>query len=293
MKKIIVFTLLFSVLGLSRAAAQEAGAAMPFVSIDRNPATAAMAGTQATSALFNPAAVPFSGGDAVFSYQLWAPGKENHFNLMASLPFSKHFGLSVIGAYQAGQPYTVYTDAGKANGSFTPSDFLAGIGFGIAFTNYLSLGIKAVMAHQKLAEDAKYNAFYADVFLLFHSAKVNASAGISSLGTPVKSGEQAYKLPMVIKAGADYSPIEGLKLALDADYYLNLGFAASIGAQYAFKDMIFARAGYHIGTGKSPIPSHLGLGLGFKWKGIHLDAAYLTASEYLGNTITVGLGYSF
>lgn len=292
MKKIFVLSILLTVLGLS-AAAQEMGAAMPFVSIDRNPATAAMAGTQAASALFNPAAVPFSDGDVVFSYQLWAPGKENHFNLMAALPFSKHFGMSVIGAYQAGKPYTVYTETGNEKGNFTPADLMAGIGLGFAFTDFLSLGVKAVMANQKLADDAKYTAFYADVFVLFHSAKINASAGVSALGTPVKSGDQAYKLPMVIKGGADYSPISGLKLAVDADYYLNLGFAASIGAQYAFKDMVFARAGYHIGTGKCPIPSHLALGAGFKWKGIHLDAAYLTASEYLANTITVGLGYSF
>ena len=292
MKKIFFTTILFAVLGIN-AAAQEMGAAMPFVSIDRNPATSAMAGTQATSALFNPAAVPFSNGDVVFSFQNWTPGKEKHFNLLAALPCSKSFGLYAIGAYQAGQAYTIYTDAGKAKGSFTPSDILAGLGMGIAFSEHLSMGIKGAFVMQALAEDAKYNAFYADAFLLYHSAKVNASAGISAIGSKVKSGDAAYTLPTVIKAGADYTPIEGLKLALDADYYLSLGFAASIGAEYAYKDMIFARAGYHIGTGKTPIPSHLGLGAGFKWKGIHLDVSFLTASQTLGNTLNIGLGYSF
>lgn len=293
MKKILFTTLLSAAFALSAAAQADFGPAMPFVSIDRNPVTSAMAGTQAASALFNPAAVPFSNGDVVFSYQSWAPGKENHFNLMAALPFSKRVGISVLGAYQTGQPYTVYTDAGKANGTFTPSDFMAGLGLGIAFNDFLSLGVKAVLASQKLAEDAKYTAFYGDVFLLYHGGKVNASAGISGLGSSVKSDENAYSLPTVIKAGADYEPIDCLKLALDADYYLKYGFAASLGVQYDFKDMLFARVGYHIGTGKTPIPSHLALGLGFKWKGIHLDASYLTASQYLGNTLNIGLGYSF
>lgn len=292
MKKIFLTTILFAVLGLS-ATAQEMGAAMPFVSIDRNPATSAMAGTQATSVLFNPAAVPFSGGDVVFSFQSWAPGKEKHFNLMAALPFSKSFGLYAIGTYQAGRAYTVYTDAGKEKGTFTPSDILAGLGMGIAFSEHISMGVKGVFVMQTLADDAKYNAFYADAFFLYHSAKVNASAGISAIGSKVKSGDAAYSLPAVVKAGADYSPIEGLKLALDADYYLSLGFAASFGVQYAYKDMIFARAGYHFGTEKTPIPSHLGLGAGFKWKGIHLDVSFLTASQTLGNTLNIGLGYSF
>ncbi|MBR4774805.1 MAG: PorV/PorQ family protein [Bacteroidales bacterium] len=292
MKKLFFTTILIAALGMN-ALAQEMGAAMPFVSIDRNPATSAMAGTQTTSALFNTAAVPFSSGDVVFSFQNWAPGKEKHFNLMAALPFSKSFGLYAIGAYQAGQAYTVYTETGIDKGSFTPSDILAGLGMGIAFSEHLSMGVKGVFVMQTLADDAKYNAFYADAFLLYHSAKVNASAGISAIGSKVKSGDNAYSLPAVIKAGADYTPIEGLKLALDADYYLNLGFAASIGAEYAYKDMIFARAGYHIGTGKTPIPSHLGLGAGFKWKGIHLDVSFLTASQTLGNTLNLGLGYSF
>ena len=41
------------------------------------------------------------------------------------------------------------------------------------------------------------------------------------------------------------------------------------------------------------LPSHLALGLGFQYAGFRLDASFLTASPLLGNTLHVGIGYTF
>lgn len=55
----------------------------------------------------------------------------------------------------------------------------------------------------------------------------------------------------------------------------------------------FLRAGYHYGTQDKGLPSFASAGLGLKFAGVELNAAYLFASEALGGTMTFGLGYSF
>ncbi len=55
----------------------------------------------------------------------------------------------------------------------------------------------------------------------------------------------------------------------------------------------FLRVGYHYSTQDKGLPSFASAGLGLKFAGVELNAAYLFASEALGNTMTFGLGYSF
>ena len=115
--------------------AQESSA-LSFVSIDRNPATAAMGGAQAVSALYNPSAIPFSGSDAVLSYQMWAPKTFNsgNMNLLAAFKIGDKLGISVSGAYQMGQEYTLVNESGISGKTFRPSDMLVGVGVGFRFT---------------------------------------------------------------------------------------------------------------------------------------------------------------
>ena len=68
---------------------------------------------------------------------------------------------------------------------------------------------------------------------------------------------------------------------------------AAAGVQYSFRDMVFARAGYHYGADKAVLPSFASAGLGVKFFGVELNVAYLFASDALGGTMTFGLGYSF
>ena len=84
-----------------------------------------------------------------------------------------------------------------------------------------------------------------------------------------------------------------MNFLLDADYYFNGGIAAALGAEYSFNDMIFARAGYHYGTSKAIITYFVTVGLGARFVGIDINFAYLTGNDLIGNTLTVGLGYSF
>ena len=154
--------------------------------------------------------------------------------------------------------------------------------------------MKAKYARQGLTKEVAYQAFAADAFLLFSMAGFKATAGVASVGTPVKAaGGGSYALPASAVVGLGYGFAFGLSLVADTDIYFAGGFAFAGGVQYAWKDMLFARAGYHYGSATAPVPSYLALGLGVKFIGIHLDVSYLTASKALGNSFTIGLGYAF
>ena len=262
--------------------AQESSA-LSFVSIDRNPATAAMGGAQAVSALYNPSAIPFSGSDAVFSYQMWAPKTFNsgNMNLLAAFKIGDKLGISVSGAYQMGQEYTLVNESGISGKTFRPSDMLGGIGVGFAFTENLSAGVSARGA---------------DVFVLYHAGALSATAGVSSLGTKVNAGKESYSLPTAAKAGVGYDVDlneNALKIAADFSYFLLGGMEAAAGGEFGYKDMLFLRAGAHLGTGKAPLPTYVSLGAGFKYSGFHVDLCWLTANQAIGNTLMAGIGYRF
>ena len=263
--------------------------AMLFLPVNRDAAT--VGGTQALSPLYNPAAIPFTGSDVQLSYQRWAPSvaKANHMNLLSGIRIGKRFGVGLTMGYQMGEEFAM------GDGTFfMPSELLVGLGAGFAFTDYLSLGVKAQYARQGLTKDIAYQAFAADAFLMFDMAGFKVTAGVASMGTPVKAADgTSYALPTSTKMGVGYGFNFGLSFQADTDIYFAGGFAAAAGVQYAWKDMLFARAGYHYASATAPVPSYVALGLGVKFYGVHLDVSYLTASQALGNSFTVGLGYAF
>ncbi len=286
-----------AVLFSAAAQAQEFSTALPFVRIDRSAVTSAMGGVQGINSLYNPAAIPFTGSDVAISYQNWAPkgAKSTNLNLLGGVKIGR-FGISATGAYQIGTEYENYDGAGNPAGTFKPSDFLVGLGVGFAITDYLSVGVNAKFAGSKLAADASYNAFAADAFVMYRIKGFKVSAGVASVGTQVKSGENAYSLPASAKLGLGYDMAfgkNGINLAADFDYFFNGGIGGGIGAQYGWNDMVFVRAGYHLGTAKAPIPSYASVGIGGKFFGVHLDVSFLLASQTVGNTLCIGLGYAF
>lgn len=282
--------------------------AMPFIAIDRSPVTSAMgiAGLASSSEIAyasfrNPAVIPFSEkkGDFGLSYQNWAPKgvKSTNLNLGATMRFGRIIGVTIGGAYQMGTKYDVIDGSGNPKGTFTPSDLMFNAGLGVKIIKNLSLGANFHYASQSLADGVSYNAVSADVFALYRVAGVNITAGVSNVGSSVKSDKTgSFSIPAAavvagaytLKAGKSHS----IDLALDANYYFKGGFAASLGAQYAFKDLAFFRAGYHYG-GDSVMPSFASVGAGVAFKGVALNVSYLISSEAIKNTINVGLAFSF
>ena len=297
MKKIITLAA-FLLTGLA-ALAQPA---MPFMRIDRNPVTAAMGGAESVSPLYNPGVLPFaSSSNVVASYQLWAPRTvgSNHFNLLAGIKLGEKLGLTATGAYQMGKPYTIMDASGAPGGTFSPNEMMAGLGIGFRFTESLGIGATVRFASEKLTAKNSYSTIAGDLLLVYRTNGLTLTGGIASLGTGVAdeiAGSNNHLPPTSVRIGAGYHYDLGegiINAAVDADYYLAGGLGGALGAEYGYKEMVFVRAGAHLGGQAAPIPTYVSLGAGVKFSGVHLDISFLTLNEIIGNTLTAGIGYEF
>ena len=286
------------------------GEVLPFIRIDRNPASAAMgfAGAASTSdiayaAFGNSAVIPFAGSKfgAAVSYQNWAPDgvKSNNINAGAAFKLADYLGFSLGFAYQAGETYSETSDiSGASDGTFTPNDFVINGGMGVKITEFLSVGMNLRYARQSLASDTAYSSFGGDLLIYCTPVRgLGLAAGVVSLGTPVKSEDhKTYDIPTSAKVAGDYRAefsVHSLKAGLDLDYFFSGKFCAAAGVQYGFKDMLFVCAGYHLGSDDAVLPSFATVGAGVKFAGVRLDLAFITANDVIGNTVSVGLSYSF
>jgi hypothetical protein len=290
-------------------ASAQGSEALPFMRIVRDPVSAGMGFTGvasssriAYSSFVNSAMIPFSQlkGDVGASFQGWAPGGVKSTNVAFGTAFrlGDNLGLSAGGAYQIGEKYEMFDDSGFQTGTGKPSDVLVNVGAGYRILDFLSVGVNARFASEKLSPDDSYSAFGADVFVALALDGVRISAGVSSVGSSISSASGgSFSIPASATLGADYSKcfadVHGVELALDADYFFSGAFTAALGAQYSYDDMIFARAGYHLGSESAVLPSFMTLGVGVKFAGFSANFAYLLGDESISNTLTVGIGYSF
>jgi len=282
--------------------------ALPFVRIPRNAVTLGMAGAGtsssqsiAWSSFSNSAVIPFFAGkgDIGASYGLWAPktNKTSDINLGGAYKISDKFGISIGGAYQMGQEYEQLSSSGVPSGTFRPTEMLVNVGAGFLLTDNLSAGVNLRYASQKISSST-LNGFGVDAHVLYHIGSANISLGVNNAGPKVSStsGDKFFPASSANLSGSYDYEIDGQNSilgALDLDYFFSGNFTAALGAQYAYKDRVFVRAGFHYGAEEAIIPTFASLGAGFKYEGFKIDLSFLLANENIGNTLSIGLGYCF
>lgn len=274
--------------------------ALGFIRIDRNPRTSALAGAGAASAgngaygaFKNAATLPsLQGlGDAFASVQLWQISNDvdKTTNLAGGTGFRfGAFGVAVGGVYQTGVPV----------GNYTPSDYLVSLGLAYHIHDIVSIGLNLRYAGQSFSPSAHVGGASVDLSVFGNiNPELSVLGGVACLGPKVKGSVDYYSQPAFAHLGAAWKhafvPEHGIELLLDAEYAFEGAFAAAIGAEYGYNDMAFLRIGYRMAGQKSVIPSHLALGIGFRFQGFRTDISYLTASPVVGNTLSLGVGYQF
>lgn len=296
MKKNILIALAMLAVPVVMTAQEASNEALGFSVLDYSPVSLSMAGATLTdtssvaySVFGNPSMLPLSKKkmDVSVSYLQLTPStyKTNDFSIGASGRI-KNFGIALGFAYSACPTVD----------KFQEKDMLLGLGLAYKFADFISLGVNGKYAKQTFSAKNSYGAFVTDIYLGGKVKGFGYSLGVNALGGKLKSGKKTYSLPTSLALGLGYDALIGKVNAIaahvDADYYFSKAFAAAIGLQYSFKDMLFVRGGYRIG-GNSVVPSYGSAGLGFKIKGFHIDAAYLFGKSALKNTFSVGLGYCF
>lgn len=267
----------FACLAVPDMRAQVQGVAMSFIETDRNPVTSAMAGASVLRS--------YEATDVLLSYCSWDKSSTQYFNALANVVAGEKLLVRANGTYGIGSPYEVTSGISSSSVSFSPSEMSFGASAMYRVIPALSVEAGVKYASTKLSPDASYNAFAADVLLRGYFSGFSAAAGVINIGS--KAGGYSIPSAAVLAVAYDNGPgsKHRIRPEVDAKYYFAGVFGVSAGIDYTLKDMISVRAGYHFG---GVVANHASVGLGFKIKGIHLDASYL-----FNNTFCAGLGYSF
>lgn len=274
-----------------------AQSAMPFVRIDRDPVSLSMGGSQIVSPLYNPASASQNNcSEATISYSLWSPENfnQNLINAMGYIKAGSNMSVGFALNYDILPSYYLTDSAGnESDKTFAPSNLIASAGIGYNINPHFSVGGTIHFALQKNTEKNTYNSVFADIIANYITGNLTVSAGILSIGGKVGG---TYSLPSSVTSGAVYKIELGkntLNADMELDYFISGGLSSSIGAEYCFGNKYYARAGFHYSTDKSPIPTFLSLGAGINISKISINIAYITANSIIGNSLSIGLGYSF
>lgn len=177
--------------------------------------------------------------------------------------------------------------------TFTPKESVIALGFGYRIMPGLSAALTLKSVSSVLSKDAKASVIGIDLSAVYSKDKLEAAFALCNIGGKVNYGGADYSQPSLAKAAASYEIIEGLKAGAEAAYLFGGAFNMALGAEYCYGGLVAARAGYHLGSKDFGVPSFASVGLGVRFIGIELNAAYLLASDTLAGSMMFGLGYSF
>lgn len=281
---------------------------LPSLLLNQDPSSLAMgsAGVATQAGAYalenNVAAIPFATEKMAVNagYAMWQPSYANlkTLGLGAMYRVSDKVGFGLDVKYLMMPKYSGVTGSGSdiRDSEFAPSEMGLAAGFSYAFLSYMSAGATLRYSNSSLAPDASAAVFGADLGLYLKKGSVSAGLSLNNIGTKVKYSEASFAQPMLMKVGAGYELESGsskLLCTAQADVLFAGGFMAGVGCEYAFKEMAFARLGYHYGNHMNAVPSYGSAGLGFKMAGADIDVAYLFGSKFLANSLCISLGYSF
>lgn len=276
--------------------------ALPSLLIPSNPESAAIAATsvarEASAFAVDDNAASISLSDKKFavgaSWNYWSPSTSGTqiAGIGAFVRTGKRIGIGFSGKYSIEKPMDITSSAGGILGSFTPSEFSGSLAVSVKTINGLSAAVTGKVIRSSIGEELSGTAFGADLSLAWKGESVSAGAAVCNVGSKISYGDRSYALPMLVKAGAAYSAF-GLTASIEADYLFSGAFAAGLGLEYNILDIGFIRAGYHYGQESEGLPSFASAGLGVRFTGFEVAATWITASKMIGNSVLVGLAYSF
>ncbi len=290
--------------GLLASAAHQAQT-LPALMIEQDAASLALAGAT-VAAPAGPASIRSNVGGMAFhegllaagaNFALWQPAAAGE--KLAGASALVRLGKLALGADVRMMFYPSYNlvndngVGGRSTDRFTPSESAYAVGVAYRIIDPLSVGVTLRYAASTLSKTAKASSFGGDIGVKFQAGPLHAGLSVNNLGTPLKYSDKgtSWPSPALARAGAAFE-LAGFLVSAEADYLFAGAFNASLGAEYGWKKMLFVRAGYHYGSDRIGVPSFASVGLGGRFLGVRIDAAYLFASPVLGNSFSVSLGFA-
>lgn len=278
-----------------------AGDALPFLKIDAGARGAAMAGAycaagdDALSVFYNPAGTALADKKQVLlGHNEWLTEIRNE-----TLAYVHPLGprLTAFGGANillSGSMAKREAINGDVTGSFSVFEGAASAGLSWEMGEGW-YGGAALKALTQQADGESAMAWAGDAGLLKVSGAWKAGASAANFGSRLKLGDSAFRLPLMLRAGAAYTFLRNYSLAAEAVKPGSSDAAAALGAEARVnagpREYFFLRAGYT--TGRS---LHAGSGvtggLGLASQDLRVDYAFAPYGD-LGDAHRVTLSFSF
>ncbi len=183
-------------------------------------------------------------------------------------------------------------------GSFSPSAVVPTLGYGLLLTETMAVGLGLKAIYQTIDTVASLGAAV-DVGGIYDTGVEGLKVGVvvQNAGLQVKTfreGGDKEPLPLIVKLGASYQPVEVVTLGLDLAKPVDNDFNFCLGSEWRPSTMLAVRAGYYsvgsdLKTGESgDVLGGFSFGLGAGWKRYSLDYA-VTPMVVLGLAHRVSL----
>jgi hypothetical protein len=306
MKRIYTFLVISALAACTTVFAQTA----QFLTLPADARTMSMGGTgvvapaNAFSIYNNNAAAAFSPvrGALAASYTLWQPGitGSNLANLSGFFKIGKRSAFLIGSRFYLNSEHNITNEYGSITGTYRPVEISIDLGYAYKITETFSTAATLRYIISRMGPDASGGAIAADLGLLYNPGNVSIGLTGTNLGSKIDYGYGPYELPAQIRLGAGYRLHIGEKhlllAAAQAGFLIkNSGLTAGVGLEYVYNKMVSARLGGHYGDPEKGIPPHLSLGLGFTYRGLALNAAYLVGQKgsAVSNSLSFGLEWAF
>lgn len=175
---------------------------------------------------------------------------------------------------------------------FDSRNLSTGVSFGYLLNPELSLGITGKFLYEKIyVDEASGLAF--DFGVNYSKQNYSVAFVVLNLGSLNELKNQSTKLPASVRLGGSYNFGKDkfkFLLSLDGFKVLNGGkFHIHSGGEAGYKDFIFLRLGYQTDYDNKGFTT----GIGFKYKAVSLDYAFVPYTNDFGTGNTISLGLNF
>ncbi len=275
------------------------------------------------SAVFwNPAGPANIKGDAVFiGYTNWIPNM-----VTPAVAYTKDIGLmgkitAVISGTNIGGMKEAVIDDDPNTPELTGNEFAysagqVGVGYARYYTDKFAAGVVAKLVFERYGSYTSASSFAIDAGTYFWTGYKtlriamtlqNLGADMKPHGTYLQTVMQgsdlvqleydyrSYPLPMAFKIGAAMEAIDRpdmrLTLSVEALHPTDNSETVSLGAEFAYNNMIYLRTGYRFADPTSYVCG-LGAGVGVKLGKLDVDYSF-SDMGYLPDVHRIGISYNF
>ncbi|MBK8981272.1 MAG: PorV/PorQ family protein [Ignavibacteria bacterium] len=181
---------------------------------------------------------------------------------------------------------------GAALETFDSRNLSTGLSFSYSVNNEISIGLTTKLIYEKIYVDEASGVGF-DFGTNYSKNNFNLAFVLSNIGSVNELKNQSTKLPSSFRMGGSYKFNKDnfdFNLALEGFKILDGGpFHILTGGEAGYKDLFFVRLGYQSNYENKGITT----GIGFKYKALNVDYAFIPSTENFGSGNSFSLGINF